>query len=570
LRGILSAALVSFAARSAAGQDTTVVVPCLGQRIDDIVIYSSAPTAAFLRRVPFLARVVSAVHVTTRADLIRRFLLLRPGDFCDELRRADSERILRAQRFIAEASVRPVRTPSGETILEVRTADEVAAVVGIAATTSPPPIRFVRLGDANLSGEGVYLVGDWRNGGAYRNGYGGRFMHPQVFGHPYTFSADGHVRPLGSDWNTDATHPFYTDLQRIAWRARAGASDDYAQYHRDDTSSHALRVRRNYFDVGGIVRIGPPGRLSLFGASISGDDERPGQLPVLITDNGFRPDTSLELANRYQDHRIARVNALWGIRDLGFKRVTAFDALTATQDFGVGFQLGTLFGRSLSVLGSRDDDIFMSGDLYIGQVGFNNGLRVQVQTEGRRDNDLGVWDGLLTSGRAIEYLKINSRHTTIMSVEFSGGWRQRLPFSLTLSDPDGGLRGFHGSDIPGGQRLVTRLDNRVFIGRPWNVADIGVGAFADAGKLWAGDIPYGVTTPVYASVGVSLLGAVPVRSPRLWRVDLAYAVRPEPGGHRFELRFSNSDRTTFFLREPSDIGSTRERTVPASIFRWPE
>jgi hypothetical protein len=155
-------------------------------------------------------------------------------------------------------------------------------------------------------------------------------------------------------------------------------------------------------------------------------------------------------------------------------------------------------------------------------------------------------------------------------VEFSGGWRQRIPFNLTLGDPSGGVRGYGSSDIPGGQRLVGRIDNRLFVGRPFNLGDLGVAAFADAGRLWAGDIPYGQNSPVRSSVGFSVLGAVPVHSARIWRVDFAYALKPEQTGHRFEIRVSNRDRTTFFLVEPSDIGATRERTVPESIFRWPE
>jgi hypothetical protein len=88
--------------------------------------------------------------------------------------------------------------------------------------------------------------------------------------------------------------------------------------------------------------------------------------------------------------------------------------------------------------------------------------------------------------------------------------------------------------------------------------------------LWRGDIPYGVTTPWRSSAGISLLAAVPPHSARVWRVDLAYAIRPEPGGHRMELRLTNTDKTTFFLAEPSDISATRERTVPSSVFRWPQ
>jgi hypothetical protein len=554
----LSMASVSGVAKA---QDTTTV-RCAGQRIDDVVIHSSAPTVAVFRRAPLIERIVSAIHTTTHPNLIRRFILLHEGDVCSELRRAESERILRAQPFIAQAEIRVVPNAAGNVDLDVRTSDEVALVAGIAAGPHKPPVRFFRLGDANINGEGVYLAADWRDGTPFRNGYGGRFVDNQLFGRPYIFEANGHITPLGSDWSLNSTHPFYTDIQRIAWRAGAGANDDYVQYENDINSSHALRLQRNYFDVGGIVRLGPPRRLSLFGASISGDDERPGKIPLLVTPKGFAVDTSTALLNRFVDHRIARINALWGVRDIGF-------ATTATQDLPVGFQLGTLFGRSLSVLGSRDDDIFMAGDIYIGAVGDYTALRVQLQGEGRRDNNTGLWDGLLASSRAVEYMKFSHTNTANLSLEFSGGWRQRIPFNLSFSDPEGGLRGFATSNTPGGQRAVARLEDRQFLGQPWKLGDFGIGAFADAGRLWAGDIPYGVNTPVRASTGLSFFGAVPAGSPRMWRVDVAYAVRPEPGGHRLELRLTNSNRTTFFLPEPSDISATRERSIPSSVFRWP-
>ncbi|MEP6494010.1 MAG: hypothetical protein ABJF01_15110 [bacterium] len=557
------------AARVAIAQDTTSV-RCVGQRINGIVIRSSAPTVAAFKRVPVLARVVGAIHTTTNIEIIQRFLLLQTGDLCNELRRAESERILRAQPFIAEASIRAIPEADGGVELDVNTTDEIALVLGVAAGHSRPLFRLLRIGDGNLGGEGIYLAGDWRDGGAFRDGYGGRFVDNQLFGHPYVLAVQGHQNPLGADWQTDAMHPFFTDIQRIAWRARAGGSDDYVQFMNDINSSHGLRVTRTYFDAGGIVRIGPPGRLSLFGASVSGDNERPSNDPVLITTHGFAPDTGAPLRGRYETHRIARINALWGVRDIGFARVRGFDALTATQDMAVGFQLGTLFGRTLPVLGSHDDDIFMSGDLYIGAVGRTNALRFQLEGEGRRNNQQGQWDGILTDGRAVEYFKATDRNTTTASVEFSGGWRARVPFNLSLSDPIGGVRGYASSNTPGGQRMVARLENRMFIGRPYNLGDLGVGVFADAGRLWAGDIPYGVNTPVRSSFGFSLLGTAPPSSARLWRVDFAIATSPEVKGRRFELRIGNTDKTTFFLTEPSDIQSIRERTVPSSVFRWPQ
>jgi hypothetical protein len=553
-----------------AAQDTTTVV-CAGQPIRDIVIHTSAPTVAILRKVPVLAEIATAIHTTTQPNIIRRFLLLREGDSCDELRRAESERILRAQPFIAEASVRAVANSEGGVDLDVVTTDEIALVLTGAAHAGSPPLRLFRFGDSNLGGEGIYLAGEWRDGDAYRDGFGGRFVDNQLFGRPYAFRAEGSRNPLGSNWETDATHPFYTDIQRVAWLGRAGVNDDYVQFMNDINSSHALRLVRRYFDVGGVVRIGPPGRLSLFGASISGDDESPGTEPVLVTNKGFAPDSNGgALRNRYVEHRIARINTLWGVRDIGFARVRGFDALTATQDLPVGFQLGTLFGRSLSVLGSRDDDMFVAGDLYAGAVGRNNGLRVQLEGEGRRNNNDQTWDGLLTTGHALQYFKFARGNTTTASIEFSGGWKQRIPFNLTLSDPEGGVRGFASSNTPGGQRFVARLEDRQFVGRPFSLGDLGVGAFVDAGRLWAGDIPYGVTTPLRMSFGASLLAAIPSNSARLWRLDVAIVRNPEPGGHHFEIRLGNTNKTSFFMAEPSDIAATRERTVPSSVFRWPQ
>jgi hypothetical protein len=562
-------ALQLAAARGMRAQGTVPAVPCAGQRIDGVAVQSLAPTAAAFRKVPYLAEIVSTIHVTTDPELIRRFVLLGEGDRCDELRRAESERILRAQPFIASASVVAVPDSSGGVELEVRTTDELSLVFTGSVSSSSPTVRFLRLGDANVAGQGVYMAGDWRAGGPYRTGFGGRFVDNQLLGQPYTLTAEAHRNPLGAEWQTDVAYPYYTDIQRLAWSVRAGETRNYVLFRNDANSSHALYDVRNYFDAGGIARVGSPGRLALFGASLSGDGESPGMQQVLVTDHGFATDTSAELLGRYETHRIARINALMGVRDIGFRRVRGYDALTATQDMPVGLQLGTIVGRSLAVLGSRDHDVFTAGDLYVGAVGYDNALRVQVEGEARYSNDDGEWDGILTTARAVEYYKPSNYNTLTASLEFSGGWRQRLPFALTLGDRDGGVRGFASSNTPGGQRLVARLEDRLFTGQPFNLGDMGVALFADAGRLWAGDIPYGVRTPVRKAVGVSLLATVPAGSARLWRIDFAVAANPETPGRRFELRMSSQDKTTFFLPEPNDIEATRERTVPSSIFRWP-
>jgi hypothetical protein len=211
----------------------------------------------------------------------------------------------------------------------------------------------------------------------------------------------------------------------------------------------------------------------------------------------------------------------------------------------------------------------MSADLYMGVAGQRAAFRVQLQGEGRRSNDESRWDGVLTSGRVAQYVKLTNTHTFIGSAEWSGGWRQRVPFALTLGSNPGGVRGYGRSSTPAGQRAVVRAENRFRVGRPFGLGDAGVAVFADAGKLFAGDVPFGRETSIQSSVGLSLLAAVPPRSARLWRLDLAVPLGTEARGRRVEFRITSADRTAFFWREPPDIERARERTVPSSIFSWP-
>ncbi len=507
------------------------------------------------------------MHVTTREDVVRNYLLFRTGDFCTELRRAESERILRAQSFLADASVTTTDSPAGGVVVHVRTEDEVSLV--LSGALNQRGVRALRLGNSNLSGTTTYLAGSWRDGGGYRDEFGIRYGHQQLFGRPYSIDIEAERMSLGDRWLVETAHPFHTDLQRIAWRMRTGSSEEHIEFPTDTGLKRALPVVRKFFDIGGVTRIGPPGRLTLLGASLSGDEDIPAVAPVIIGPNGLVADASPTLRARYRPHRMARANVLWGVRDVTFKRRTGMDALTATQDVPAGFQLGTMFGRGLSVLGSRDDDIFLATDLYLGIVGRYSAFRVQLQAEGRRENDTGTWDGILTSGRVAQYVKTSYRNTLIGSVEWSGGWHQRIPFNLSLEDHHSGVRGFSNSEIVGGQRIVARAESRWLLGPITSYGDLGLAAFSDVGKLYAGDVPFGTDSPVSAAAGISVLAATPRGSARLWRMDVAYAFSGNPDGRRFEVRFSGADNTRFVYREPEDVERTRERTVPSSVFRWP-
>jgi hypothetical protein len=571
-RTLAFAALLGCAgAARARGQDAPrTQARCNGQIVTDIIIRPRPPQlGGIFERVPTLAQAIRSLHTTTAPDVISRYVLLEKGRPCSALRRYETERLLRAQPYLASATVTAFPDPSGSGVrVEVETVDEVSTIAGAGFSGQSPFLTALKLGSANVSGQGIYAAGEWRQGFFYRDGFSARVTHYQAFGRPYQLTISGARRDLGSDWMTELMHPFFSDVQRTAWRAAAGTDHQYVPFARPGQVSAAVGVNRSYSDIGGIVRVGEPGRLSLFGASFSKETEDPAHDGVVITDKGIIADSSGILALRYRPMRAARVNSLWGVRDIEFLRVRGFDALTAEQDIRKGFQLGMVFGRSLAVLGSRDDDIFLSADVYGGFGSPWSFLAAEVRGEGRQSYDDNRWDDILGSGRMAWYYKLEDRHTMVTSAEWSGGWRQRTPFQLDLGEYTGGMRGYRGSRLPGGRRGVLRHEQRWVLGDVNGAADVGVGVFGEAGRVWAGDVPFGMTIPLHYSLGASLLVALPPRSQRLWRLDIAFPFSADARS-RVEFRLSHEERTRTFWVDPDDVARSRSKTSPTSIFTWP-
>lgn len=561
----------------ARAEERRAPVACRGQRISDVVVLAQPPLGrAVPGRFRGLQRKVTSFHATTDESVIRRFLLLNPGDLCDELRRSESERILRAQPYLVDARVRPYDDGAGGVRLEVETRDEFSVIVGVAAFAGggAPLVSALRLGEANLMGRGIYTVAQWRDGGrGYRDAFVARAVHYQLFGRPYQLALLGERRDLGGQWAIDASHPFYTDLQRVAWRAAGGGGQEYLELVRRGAPPNALRYDRRHANVGGLLRVGTPGRLSLFGGSLSFEQAETADWVNVRGPAGIEPDSGPPLGFRpgahYPGQRVARANALWGVRAVNFMRVTGFESLTGVQDVRRGFQASTMLGRSVAILGTRDDDYFASANLYAGFGGGRSFLASEARGEARHDNGTDRWRGFVLGGRSAWYVVPDARWRFVTSVDYSGVWRPRVPIQIQLGAREGGVRGYNGALEAGAARAVVRAESRYVLGSLGTLGDLGIGAFADAGRLWAGDAPYGVNAPVRAAVGVSGLGAFPRNSRRLWRLDVARPLTQVPGAPKFQFILENRDLTRVFWREPRDLELGRERAAPVSVFNWP-
>lgn len=539
---------------------------CNGEIIREIAIYSSAPTVARTHALPVVGPVARSIHVTTRPDVVRAYLLLREGEPCTELARAESERVLRVQPFIADADILVQPFEDGVR-LEVRTTDEASLVLGARVQSASPYMRALRLGNSNVGGAGIYVAGEWRDGRAHRDGGALSVTHYRFLGQPYELHLHGNRAPLGGEWRASLTRPFLSGLQRHGWRAGLGEFAAYTTLQHPDSVAHAVRVERQYADAGIMGRVGPPTRMGLFGVVLSHEREHVGGELHAVGEEGALAPAGAHAAP--PPYRSTRLNALVGLRSLAFVRVHGFDALTATQDIPVGLQAGVMVGRGLEPLADgQGRELFVAGDVYMGRGDSTQATRVQLRAQGVRPSSGGEWARAVVTGRIAHQRKPAARHLLELSADWAAAWRVGLPLQLMLGAEEGGVRGYEDARTGGARRARVTIEERYTVGDVGGLGDLGLAVFADAGRVWRSQSPFDVTTPLRRSVGLSILAAVPSRSARVWRLDLALPL-DGPAARRLEIGLSRGDRTTVFWREPADVAALRGRSIPSSVFAWP-
>lgn len=541
--------------------------PCEGLPVSSVEVEARRPVfrgvLAWWREA---ARAVGLHHENTSEGLIRRFVTLNPGRPCTEFRRTETERILRAQPYIADATVTTQHV--GDSVrVHVETVDEVPVVAGVRMRGASP--QALSAGTMNLHGSGLHVEGRWENGRVLRTGVGGKLAHPQLLGRPYQVVVEGMRRPLGEYWTASLSHPFFTDLQRIAWHTGYHVAKDFSPLRRPDRSVLVQPVDRAMWHVGGVIRFGPPRRLGLIGGMVLGDQlEIRDHIGVIDSSGRVQPAADLTGVSQYAPHATTHVAGVLGLRALTFSRMRGLDALEAEQDVATGTQVGAILGVRPRLDGMFADN-FAAVDLYIGGRTRRSfaGLRLDVQS--RVDFEHSTWEHLVMSGRTAWYFQPRRRWVSELSVEGAGVWRSILPFQIELGDRRSGVRGYARSHEPGSHLLVARLEQRLDLARYQGARGaIGAVAFADAGRGWRGDAPFGVSTPIRTSVGVGLLAAVPARSRRTIRAELAVPLDRATGA-RPELRFAVRQPTSGFWAEPPRVQWARLSAVPEQIFSWP-
>lgn len=532
-------------------------------------------------RFSWVYRLGDRLHTTTRPEVIRRELLFAEGDCFDPLVLTDSERLLRNLPFVAEAEVRGVRLPGGGVRVTVATRDDWSKRVEL-QTSSRGGFQAtgVEIREANLVGTGQQLSAYFRRSLEERV-YGVEYETPQLFRSQIDGTlAFGQSREGGYFLSETLALPFRGESGRWAWRQHFEHNDRYFQLVKPQ-NGELLRVllpeRRQRFDAGGVFRLGERGNFSLFGLALSGEwASYPDGVRLRDPDRFPAADSALLDTARVGLDPVEniRLMVLVGQRNVYFVRRGALDAVRGGEDVRLGIETELGVGRSLQPL-SEDDELALefgfgaAGELP-GNVLVGGQLRAEAKRDFERTRSGDEWTDLLAQLDAWSYWRPHPKHTLVAALTGAGGWRTTVPFQVTLGSGSG-LRGYPRDYLPGAQRVAGTLEIRSFVGWPYpRLFDLGTAAFVDAGRVWAGDDPFGIDSPWQLSGGVGLRAAFPPESRRTYRLDVAFPLVSDFGATGVRLTFGVGQavgrRATWV--DPQIRRSSR-RTIAASLFSFP-
>ena len=426
-----------------------------------------------------LYRLANRWHIITRDSVLRNQLLFRPGDRFEARLLEESERILRKNEFLYDASVTPVRYEDGVVDILVRTRDLWTLMPGLSVSRSGGENRTrVSLSERNLLGRGVSL----------------RFSHTENvdrdstsfqysdknLGRTWTSlflqladNSDGEtadlriIRPfyaLDSRWSAGGT--FYDDTRVVSFYELGEAAADY----QDESNTHTL-----FYGWSGGLRDGWVRRWT---AGFIYDDNdfssaEEGDLPSLVPADRLLayPFIGLEIV---EDR---------------FESTSNRDQIERTEDFFLGTRLSATLGFADDAFGADRTALIYSVQASKGFGSIRSkALLLSGLVTGRQEE--GSSANVRVAATASFYNQITDKRLFFVTAEATHGHALDLDHYVQLGG-DSGLRGYPLRYQTGESRFLLTVEQRYFTDwYPFKLARVGGAIFADVGRTW-GESPLG-------------------------------------------------------------------------------
>lgn len=424
----------------------------------------------------WLFRLANRIHVRTRPRVISRQLLFRTGDRYDPRLLAESERILRSNRYLYDARIRPIAFRDGRVDIEVRTRD---------VWTLQPGFSFERKGEENTTRfvlRETNLVGMGSEIGIESASTPDRDTESVTFADTHLFGTWLRTEILFEN-NSDGSkrsflleRPFYALDTR--WAAGAFLVDDdrIDTLVGVETIAERYRTKETFYRFyGGWSRGLRERRVWRFFLGATHDENRFSEPPE---GTGGLPVP----ADRVLVYPFAGIAMT--VDD--FEEAKNRDQIDRTEDFLLGTHLSMTLGYAAPEFGSDRHAVPFSASLGNGgrprerwTLLFDGKAIGRIEDGEARDTALGA--------EARVYFRIARSLLLFASLSGNRLFRPDDDHQLLLGG-DNGLRGYPRDYQAGNRKFLFTVEQRYYTDwYPFRLFRIGGAIFFDMGRAWSGN-----------------------------------------------------------------------------------
>lgn len=458
-----------------------------------------------------LYRWANALHVQTRASVIENALLFKRGDRVSAAVIEETERLLRAQRYLYDVQIRPLAYQDGVVDIEVVTRDSWSIIPGVSFSRAGGETSAgIRLREYNLLGTGTTLGFD-HSSDVDRSSDRVLLSNDRVLGSWTAVSLSLANNSDGKRHAVSVVRPFYS--LDATWAAGASAVTD----DRIDSIYNAGNVVSEYRhrqDQAEVFAGWSHGRVDGWVQRYS--------VGVSLLDDEYAPEPGRTApAALNTNERLVGPFVRYELIEDRFERVFNRDRIGVPEFFALGWASTVQLGWADTALGSTHDALLYQATLRQGFMprgghtlvasaslsGQYTGGRVRRQLFG-----VSAKYHLPQGGRWLFYAAAAADVLTNPDV-----------LDMLLLGGDNGLRGYPLRYQAGNQRALVTLEQRAYTDAfVWNLFRVGGAAFVDVGRAWGG--PYvNTSNPGWlADVGVGLrISNVRVSTQDVLHIDIA-------------------------------------------------
>ncbi|MEX2049489.1 MAG: hypothetical protein WEB90_07925 [Gemmatimonadota bacterium] len=557
--------------------DSSAVEACAGGRISSIDVDSRSiydPSSTSIAPLAWTYGLLNLLHVNTTETFIRGELLFEEGDCFDPFLLQESYRLLDQHGFLYVEEMAEEPDDNGGRRVRVATRDEWSTKVDIGPTYDDGlNLERLQVTEENFLGSGVF--------GEYTY-YARRETRTQSFGvrTPRFFGRSDAGIALGSTrsgrfFDQYWRYPFVGEAGRVAVRQGYENSTDFFAYSTDGAEPFVqvlVPLRRELAELSGAYRFGRPGASIILGGSLTREKVSfPETTEVTFGDfddrDTFPGAVPAEMQRQLREHGSMRASLHLGTRRYRYLEVIGLDAMREPNLLGFGVFAGVTVGHGVGFLQPNgvpeEDDLYTRTHVSTTQLIGSSVVHASGTVEARRGG--GEWRDVLADADLSLHLRSSDEptNTVFFRASVGGGWDTALPFQVSLGGRQG-VRSLEEDRYPGGRVVRFILEDRIVFPWPTDTADLGFTLFGDLGRVWPGDVPYGVDSGWQAALGFGLRIGLPHRARYAWRTDLAFPVGSDGGKPIFRVSFElNALRSTFFT---PDVLRSRRFTVGPETF----